>query len=238
MSAPEGPTEYRQARFVAPEGSTTIVLVRHGESAAARADRPFDLVEGHGDPPLHDEGRVQAQRVADRLEGEPIAAIYVTTLRRTAETAAPLAARVGLTLEVERDLREVYLGDWEGEKYRRHIRERDPLALRVWSEERWDVIPGAEPAEAFSARVRAGIGRIAARHQDRVVAVFTHGGVIGAALAVASRSRPFAFVGADNASISELVVTPDRWIVRRFNDTAHLGVGIVAPAARAGDGVP
>jgi probable phosphoglycerate mutase len=52
--------------------------------------------------------------------------------------------------------------------------------------------------------------------------VFTHGGVIGQELALASGSRPFAFVGADNASISRLVIAGDRWIVRSFNDTAHL----------------
>jgi 2,3-bisphosphoglycerate-dependent phosphoglycerate mutase len=39
---------------------------------------------------------------------------------------------------------------------------------------------------------------------------------------MASGSRPFAFTGADNASISRLVVASDRWIVRGFNDTAHL----------------
>jgi len=41
-------------------------------------------------------------------------------------------------------------------------------------------------------------------------------------LALASGSRPFAFVTADNGSISRLVVSGDRWIVRGFNDTAHL----------------
>jgi probable phosphoglycerate mutase len=46
--------------------------------------------------------------------------------------------------------------------------------------------------------------------------------VIGQGLALASGSRPFAFVGADNASISRLVIAGDRWIVRGFNDTAHL----------------
>jgi probable phosphoglycerate mutase len=146
----------------------------------------------------------------------------VTTLRRTVETAAPLAARLGLVPVVEPDLREVYLGEWEGERYRRFMLERHPMALRVWSEERWDVIPGAEPADAFTARVRSGIERIVARHPDQLVAVFTHGGVIGATLALAARSSPFAFIGSDNASISELVVTPRRWIVRSFNDTAHL----------------
>jgi probable phosphoglycerate mutase len=52
--------------------------------------------------------------------------------------------------------------------------------------------------------------------------VFSHGGVIGQVLALAAQSRPFAFSGADNASISHLVITPQAWIVRRYNDTAHL----------------
>jgi probable phosphoglycerate mutase len=89
-------------------------------------------------------------------------------------------------------------------------------------EQRWDVIPGAEPKDAFAARVRDAITEIAARHRDEGVAVFTHGGVIGQILADASGARPFAFVGADNGSVSHLVVTDDRWIIRRYNDTAHL----------------
>jgi probable phosphoglycerate mutase len=63
------------------------------------------------------------------------------------------------------------------------------------------------------------------------VAVFTHGGVINQILVHATRSRPFAFIGADNASVSHLVVIGDRWVVRRFNDTAHLDpVFTVRPA--------
>ena len=46
--------------------------------------------------------------------------------------------------------------------------------------------------------------------------------MIGEILAQAARSTPFAFGGADNASISHVVVTSQRWIIRRFNDTTHL----------------
>jgi 2,3-bisphosphoglycerate-dependent phosphoglycerate mutase len=66
------------------------------------------------------------------------------------------------------------------------------------------------------------VRRLAAAHPDQRLAVVAHGGVIGQALALAAASRPFAFLGADNASISRLVVAGDRWIVRGFNDTAHL----------------
>ena len=56
--------------------------------------------------------------MGERLKGEPLAAIYVTTLRRTHQTAAPLAAHLGLVPRVEPDLREVRLGDWDGGEYR------------------------------------------------------------------------------------------------------------------------
>ena len=216
-------TEYLQLRFRRPPGAAELFLVRHGESQPLVPDRPFDLVGGHGDPPLAPEGHEQAARVADRLAGEGLDAIYVTTLQRTLQTASPLAERLGLTPVVEADLREVNLGEWEGGLYRQRMAEGDPIALRVITEERWDVIPGAEPREAFSARVAAAMDRIAAAHPDQRVAVFSHGGVIGEVVrrAVAG-TRGFAFVGSDNGAISHLVAMKDRWMVRRFNDTSHL----------------
>jgi len=217
----EQPREYRQSRFTRPPGATEILLVRHGESAPLREGHPFPLAHGHGDPPLDPVGEAQAERVGERLALEDVAAIYVSSLQRTAQTAAPLAERLQLTPIVEHDIREVYLGEWEGELFRKYAAERHPLVVRSWQEQRWDIIPGAEADDAFAARVRGAITRIAEQHRDQCVAVFTHGGVIAQILSGATGSRPFAFLGADNASITHLVVDGDRWIVRRFNDTAH-----------------
>jgi probable phosphoglycerate mutase len=223
-------TEYRQPRFRRPPGACELLLVRHGESQPARDDQPFPLVDGHGDPELAPAGREQALRVAERLEHEDIGAIYVSTLCRTVQTAAPLASRLGIEPRVEPDLREVYLGEWEGGSFRRHVAEGHPIALRMFTEGRWDVIPGAEPAESLASRVRGAITRIATAHADQTVVVVSHGGVIGQIMALATGARPFSFSGADNASVSHLVVTDDRWLLRRFNDTAHLGLAFtVAP---------
>jgi len=222
---------YRQVHFAPPPGSTRILLVRHGESEPAVDGRSFALLDGQGDPGLAPEGRTQALRVCDRLAREQIDAIYVTTLRRTAQTAAPLARSLSLVPVVEADLREVFVGEWEGGALRKKIVERDPIAVRMLAEQRWDVIPGAEAQTAFSARVRRGVERIAAAHADQQVALFTHGGVIGEILAQAVGSEPFAFAQSDNASISLAVITPGRWVLRRFNDVAHLD-GEAAPAAR------
>jgi probable phosphoglycerate mutase len=213
---------YRQYRFNPPPGSTEILLVRHGESAPYREGDVVPLIDGHGDPPLSAEGHWQAERVGERLADEKIDAIYVSTLSRTAQTAAPLASRLGISPVVEPELREVFLGDWEGGVFRVHAAARHPAYVQSMAEERWELIPGAEADTAFGDRTRRALERIVKAHPDARVAMFVHGGVIGALLAHATRSRPFAFAGADNASISHLVVAGDRWMLRRFNDTGHL----------------
>jgi 2,3-bisphosphoglycerate-dependent phosphoglycerate mutase len=220
------PDGIRQIRFNRPPGAANIYLVRHGETVAARADAPFDLLGGQGDPPLGDRGMAQAERIGQRLARahgvEAIDAIYVTPLRRTHQTAAPLVALLGIEPAVEPDLREVFLGEWEGGLYRIRITEGDPVAAVMYEQQRWDVIPGAEPDEEFGARVRAGMERIASRHPDQTVAIFTHGGVIARILSDATSSRPFAFLGVDNGSISHVVVSDERTSLRAYNDTAHL----------------
>ena len=136
----DAPRQFRQHRFAPAPGACEILLVRHGESAPLRADQPFPLVDGHGDPPLHDpDGFEQAEQVAERLiaTGERISAVYVTTLTRTRQTAAPLLAQLGMDPIVEPDLREVFLGEWEGGLLRQKVVEEDPIAMQMYAEERW-----------------------------------------------------------------------------------------------------
>lgn len=229
MDEREEPVEYRQTRYKAPDGATELLLIRHGASAPARVDRPFPLVDGHADPELAPEGREQAERVGDRLADEKLDAIYVTTLRRTAETAAPLARRLGLEPRVEAGLREVHLGEWEGGLFRQKVADGDPVAQRMFAEQRWDVIPGGEDSGAFAARIEESLTRLAAAHAGGRIAVFTHGGVIAQALAAATGSRPFAFLAPDNASISTLVRLGDLTSIRGFNDVSHLDWSVPAP---------
>ena len=121
---------FPQSRFAPPPGATEILLVRHGESAAHVEGESFDLVDGHGDPPLSPAGWEQAKLAAQRLvdTGERIAAVYVTTLQRTHQTAEPLLEYLEMQATVIADLREVFLGEWEGGEFRRRIADGDPIA--------------------------------------------------------------------------------------------------------------
>jgi probable phosphoglycerate mutase len=216
------PRRFSQVPYQGPPGSTELYLVRHGASADAVEGVDFELVDGHGDPPLSAIGQEQAELVGARLAAQPFDALYVTNLRRTSETAAPFIRLTGMTAVVEPELREVRLGEWEGGLFRQKVADGDPVALRMLQEERWDVVPGAESTESFTSRIRGAIERIAAAHPDQRVLAFSHGAAIGEVLAHATGSRPFAFLMSDNASIARLVLTPERWILRGFNDTAHL----------------
>jgi probable phosphoglycerate mutase len=212
--------EYRQHRFVLPPGATEVVLARHGASQPIRPGERFPLLEGTGDPPLAPEGHEQAKLLARRLSDEEIAAVFVSGLLRTIETAAPLGRE---TIEVP-ELREVSLGEWEGGEFRIRMHEGDPVALRAVAEERWDLIPGAESMDGFATRVRAGIETVVeAVGRGSVAVAFVHGGVIGELCRQATDSRPFAFVHSDNCSITRIVRFADgRWLLRSFNDTSHL----------------
>lgn len=219
---------YRQQKYTRPAGATEILLVRHGESRAATEDDPFPLVNGQGDPELAAAGKLQAEKLAQRLADHVIDAIYVTNLRRTHETAAPLCKIKGIAPIVVEDLREVHLGDWEGGLFRIRAHQDHPKIVEMREQQEWGKIPGAECNAELNARVARGLNGIVDTHPDQVVMVVVHGGVIGSVLSQATNSEPFAFVGADNASISHLVAYQGRLKVRRFNDTSHLSAAISA----------
>jgi probable phosphoglycerate mutase len=216
---------YGQRRFALPDDATQIILVRHGASEPVFPGQRHELTpDGWGDPALAPEGLEQAAAVTRRLESEPIDAIFVTPLRRTQQTAAATVARTGLEPVVVPELTEVHLGEWEGGEYRIRVREGDPLAMEVLLKETYELIPGAEKAEDFAARVRAGIDKIVATMGGgRTAAAFVHGGVIGEVCRLATDCRPFAFAFADNCSLTRLVVFGDgRWVLRGYNETTHL----------------
>jgi probable phosphoglycerate mutase len=211
-----------QRPFGLPDGASELVLVRHGSSVWS-ADGDLELMAGQHDPPISEEGHRQADAVADRLGDETLRGLFVTPLRRTAETAQPLAERLGLQPVVVDDLREVHLGEWEGEWNVRMAR-RDPLANEIFAAERWDVIPGAEGMEEFGERIRRGMEQVAVEiGPDSSGVVFLHAGVIAEICRQATGSTAFAFLYAENCSISRVLrLDSGRWALRSFNDTSHL----------------
>ena len=83
--------------------ATRIFMVRHGTTVMGAEDR----FAGATDVALSDEGREQTRRLAERLAGEKIAAVYASPLGRTLETAQILAAPHELEVQTRDGFREI-----------------------------------------------------------------------------------------------------------------------------------
>ena len=158
--------------------STTIVLVRHGETDWNRDNR----FQGHADPPLNEAGRAQALELAERLASEPTAALYTSPLRRARETALIIARRLELDANVNDALKEVDVGSWSG-LTRTEVESRFPEGFSRWLDydHGWD---DGETYEDLGRRVVEGLRGIARAHPRESVVAITHGGPIRSALAL------------------------------------------------------
>jgi 2,3-bisphosphoglycerate-dependent phosphoglycerate mutase len=210
-----------QRAFIAPDDAQEVFLVRHG---AVDAPAPDGLVDGRSDPPLNSRGRAEAAAVAARLAREPVAALFTTPLRRTSETAVPILEHHDLQPVVIPALGEVFLGEWEGHGIYDRGSRGEPEFLRVMREQRWDLIPGAEPGEAFARRVGEGMESVADSAGSGTVAIaVTHAAVIAEMCRQVTGSDPFAFLTSANGSLTRLVRMPKgRWLLLSFNETEHL----------------
>jgi probable phosphoglycerate mutase len=200
---------------------TELLLLRHALP-----------VSGHADPALTDEGRAQAERVAQWLTGTGIDAIVTSPLRRARETAAPIEAALGLTAEVVDDLREWELDDpHQVYDALEDMAADDPRLLAV-AEGRYDDFVPELDTVAFQARTVSAIEHVFATHphSDRVL-VSTHGGFISAYLADLIGARQVMWFNADYTGISRVLRLPSgRVVVRSVNESGHVQCQALAGA--------
>jgi broad specificity phosphatase PhoE len=151
-----------------------VLLLRHGQSTW-NADGRW---QGQADPPLSPLGEEQAYDAAKRLKAGDFSRVLSSDLCRARRTADILAEALGLPVEVDPDLREIDVGDWQG-LTRAEIRARAPGALADWSEGRSESTPGGELRADLTDRARAVLLRVAgeAGAGERVLLV-SHGALI------------------------------------------------------------
>ena len=161
---------------------TRLIFIRHGLSAA-NLTRTF---AGHTDVPLSDAGALQAGKIADRLENEPLTRIYASPLLRAMRTAEPTAKAHGLPIRTDDGWMEIAAGKWEGMKID-DIASRFPNSYSVWRTDLGRMRPdGGESFLELADRVRAAMDRIVSGNSDGCVAVFTHATPIRAVACICS----------------------------------------------------
>lgn len=150
-----------------------LVLWRHGQTTY-NVERRF---QGQTDIPLNEVGRRQARWAARYLAALKPAAIFSSDLSRASATAEALARLTGLTVQLDKDLRERAGGSWEGLD-ESEIRERFPAEVGTWSP------PDGEPAAVVADRASGALYRIAdSLPHGSLAVVVSHGAALSMATA-------------------------------------------------------
>lgn len=205
---------------VSNRSDTAILLIRHGETVWNRTGR----VQGWRDSPLTELGAAQARSLADRLAGERVERLLSSDLGRARATAAPIANRLELAIELDPSLRERNYGIFEGRTYLEIERDHPEHYAFLARRDLAYVIPEGESGAGFAGRVLEALERIAAAHAGRRIAVVTHGGVLGVFYRHAARLSPDAQrdYALANASVNHVRFGSGRWVIERWGDVAHL----------------
>lgn len=215
---------------------TRIFLVRHGATVLSAEDR----FAGATDVPLSDEGRQQAGRLAIRLQGESIAAVYASTMIRTLETARILAEPHGLQVQQREGLREISHGHWE-RMTRQEVYAQFPQEASEWDKDPYTFAPsGGESGLAVTARALPALIEVVREHPGGNIMVVSHKATIRLLLSSLLGFDPRRYRDNLDQSPAALNIVdfkdPTRARLTLFNDTSHYteaGLAIPAvPAAR------
>ncbi len=197
---------------------TLLLLVRHGHTDVAGRRLTGWLPGVH----LSDRGREQAERLAERLDGVPIAAVYSSPLERCLETARPLAEARGLAVRGRDDLGEIRFGAWT-DRTLAQLR-RTKLWRAVQTAPSTVRFPDGESYLEVQDRALREVERIALAHPRDTVAVVSHADVIRLLLAHFAGIHPDLFqrLVVDPASVSVVALGDGPRVIHKVNDTGDL----------------
>jgi probable phosphomutase (TIGR03848 family) len=210
-------SEEKRERPIQPP--TIVLLVRHAMNDWVKTGK---LAGRTPEVHLNERGEEQASRLAERLAGYPIRAIYASPQERAQETATALAGRLGLPVETSARIGEVDFGEWTGQKLEELAKTPEwklvqgrPTAMRF---------PSGESIWEMQHRIVDEIERLAAAHSHEMIVLVSHADVIKAALAhyLGLHLDLFQRLIVSTASLSTLVFGPMGGLVVSLNDTAHL----------------
>jgi broad specificity phosphatase PhoE len=152
-----------------------VHIIRHAEKEVGGYYNP-EL--RHQDEPITLKGRESAGRLIPYYANKKIGAIYVSGYRRTGETIAPLALRLGLKPIIDQRLNEIDNGVIEG---------LDDATIQVRYPEVWDAFqrrsadfrfPGGETGEEVRLRIASFLEEKRRQHQLEEIILVAHDGLI------------------------------------------------------------
>jgi broad specificity phosphatase PhoE len=201
--------------------ATRVFMVRHGDTVLSAEDR----FAGVTDVELSEKGREEARRLAERLKGEKISALYASPLGRTVETARILAAPHDLEVQTCDGFREISHGHWEGMK-RHEVEERFPEEMAEWEKDPYTFAPsGGESGLAVTARALPALIALVRQHPGENILIVSHKATIRLLLSSLLGFDPRRYRDNLDQKPAALNIVdfrdPTRARLTLFNDTSH-----------------
>ena len=202
-----------------------LLLIRHGESDG-NAQRKFS---GFQDVNLTEKGIWQAKRLARRLEGVQVDAVYCSDLKRARHTAEIIFGDRGEDIVVSPNLREINFGTWEGLTFE-EIKLKEGAKFTSWMEnpDEKSIIPQGESLAILNDRVMTEVNRILEEHKneekDKTIAIVCHGGAIRVILcnALNLELKNLWYIKQKSTALNIIDYYDNRGFISLLNDTSHL----------------
>lgn len=213
-----------------------LLLVRHGQTSSNVGHHLDTATPGADLTPL---GRRQAEALVPVLVGRGVDRVYASTLVRTQATAVPLAAALGLDVQVRAGLREVSAGSLEMACDHASVTAYLAAVLRWGTGDLAACVPGGEDGTQALGRFDEVVEEVAARHGTAVVV--SHGAIIRAWVAARCADvGPEAVATRELANTGAVTLTgaPGRWRLEEWHTQPLGGVGAQAHDGAAADTVP
>ncbi len=206
--------------------TTTLLLIRHAFNDLLKENRIGGRTPGIR---LNEQGRAEAEALAERLARLPLAAVYSSPMERARETAQPIADRHGLEVRIHPGLHEVDCGQWSGQPTSRL--QEDPYWFPLRAYPSRVPFPDGENSWEVQIRVLAALEEIQRAHPGGTVAVVSHADPIRLAVAhyIGMPIDLFRRLSISPASLTVVAFEPlpqaphlTRPRLVCLNDTAHL----------------
>ena len=202
--------------------STTVILVRHGETFYNAQKRP----QGFLDIKLNENGLQQAKLLANSLKDYPIDVFIASPLSRAYVTTETVAKMHGKTIAYTDDrLKEINFGDWAGLTPEEQI-SKFPTVTKLWNETPWLVtFPNGENLRDLQYRGRAALEEAVAKYPGKTIFIgahsFTNMAILCSVLGI--DLEHFRQLSQNNTCVNVLKYEDGVWTLVTMNSVAHLG---------------
>ena len=200
----------------------TVWIARHGNRFDFVNPEWFDTADRRYDPPLSDDGFIQAVELAARLKSENIAHIFASPFLRTIQTADEIARVLDLSIKLEAGLSEWHNPKWMSEHP--EIHPQDILTEKYpsidWNYKSYFAPKYPESKEDVNRRTAKTIKKLVAEFPENILIVGHGATVHGVTYGLVPDTEYFKVA---LASLTKIVRQPDdKWKLEFSADTSHL----------------